>query len=176
VGTTISQGIELSVDGEILPGWNLAFSYTYDDNYNTGSQAISLGGTTFTSQQPLHQGKIWTTYRLPGSIQDWTVGGGFRLESRRYTQGTACTLAYDPSGACTDPVTGNYDAAPFNFTQSLYTVLDLQLGYHIDRHWSATAAVTNVADTRYYETAGTPTGGNFYGPPRAFMLAVHGKF
>lgn len=174
-GTTISKGIQLSVAGEILPRWNLAFSYTYDDNYNEGTLA-QLDGATFTSQQPFHQGKIWTSYILPGRLHDWTVGGGFRLESSRFTAGTACTLAYDPAANCIDPVTGNYDEVPFRFTQALYTVLDLQVGYHIDHHWSATATVKNVADTRYYATAGTPQGGNFYGPPREFMLSVHGSY
>ena len=188
LGTSVSTGFQLSAAGEILPGWNLTGSYTYDHNYNSGVLATGVPGCTpiapatscgtpiFQLQQPLHELKIWTSYMLPGDLHDWTVAGGFRLESDRSAAGNACSLASDPAGTCVDPVTHLSDLVPFHFTQPLYTVLDLQVGYRLNDHWGATASLTNVADTRYYATAGSPTGGNFYGQPRAFMIALHGTY
>jgi outer membrane receptor for ferric coprogen and ferric-rhodotorulic acid len=171
LGTSVSDGIQLLAAGEILPGWDLTSSYTYDNNYNSGVEAGYLGSPIFNTQQPHNQLKIWTSYILPGDLHDWTVAGGFRLESARAQSGTACSLASDPSGTCTG---GTF--IPFHFTQPLYTVLDLEVGYHFNDHWATTASMTNVADTRYYATAGAPQGGNFYGQPRAFMIAFHGTY
>jgi outer-membrane receptor for ferric coprogen and ferric-rhodotorulic acid len=167
-GQNEADGIETEVSGELMPGWQLQGGYTYNHNWRPRPD----GSQPFTTQQPAHQVKIWTSYDLP--LKGWSVGGGFRLESARYTVGTVCSLAVDPTGFCLGGT-----SLPFDFKQDLYTVTDLRLAYRLNEHWQASLSVTNVADTRYYattNTSATPISGNFYGQPRALLFNVRAAF
>jgi outer membrane receptor for ferric coprogen and ferric-rhodotorulic acid len=170
-GRNEADGVETEVSGELTPGWQIQGGYTY--NHNWRPQAS--GTEPFNTQQPTHQAKIWTSYALPGWFTGWSVGGGFRLESTRYTVGVVCNLPVDPTGFCL----GGTDV-PFNFKQDLYTVTDLRVAYRLNEHWQASLNVTNVGDTRYYSTTNPSTAstvsGNFYGQPRALMLNVRASY
>ena len=37
-------------------------------------------------------------------------------------------------------------------------------------------SVNNVFDRIYYQTMGIPTGGNWYGEPREFVLRIDGRY
>ena len=176
-GVVISQGVDLELSGELLPGWQVQGGYTYNTNRYKG--ALQTGpddgfglGSTYQSQQPVHQVKLWTSYRPAGRFDRWTVGGGLRLESARYTAGSVCSVQLDPTtGNCPSNV-----YVPFAFTQGLYAVVDLRAAYRFGGHWQAALDITNIGDTRYYATAGQNTGGNFYGEPRAFMLSLRAAY
>lgn len=175
-GGEISQGLDLEISGEILPGWQVQAGYTFDRSYyNQVSESkghSSPLGSSFQTQQPEHQIKLWTSYTPTGQFNRWTLGSGFRLESARFTKGTVCNEAVSPTtGFCPD-----FKYLPFAITQSLYTVTDLRVAYRINAHWQAALDLTNIADTRYYTTAGYPYGGNFYGEPRAFMFSIRAKY
>jgi TonB-dependent siderophore receptor len=182
-GKVTTSGIDLEVSGAITANWQVQAGYTY--NHTTYGEfyrlfLANLNGTAPTTttnvlatfnQQPKHQIKIWTSYQLPGNLSGWTVGGGFRLDSARNTLGSICSTLADPvTGACATGV------LPFAFTQRLYTIEDLRIAYKLGPHWEAQLNLTNIANKRYYVTAGDPTGGNFYGEPRKFMFSVRATY
>ena len=167
-GAYTSKGVDAEISGEVLPRWQLQVSYTFNQNSYGPAYAIYQDSGSFSPQQPRHQIKIWTAYTLPGKLKKLTVGGGYRMESARSTTGSVCSVAVDPvSGACSG------EDVPFSFTQKLYSVVDLRLAYQINKHWQAALNLTNLADTRYYSTAGYTNNGNFYGEPRAVMFSIH---
>jgi outer membrane receptor for ferric coprogen and ferric-rhodotorulic acid len=175
-GAVVSKGVDLELSGELLPGWQFQGGYTYNANeYNKAFLDEGMGNginASYQTQQPAHQVKLWTSYNPAGTFNRWTVGGGLRLESARYTAGSTCSVQLDPTtGACPGNV-----YVPFAFVQGLYTVVDLRAAYRFSSHWQAALDITNVGDTRYYATAGQSTQGNFYGEPRAFMFSVRANY
>jgi len=163
-----SKGVDLEVSGALMPGWQVQAGYSFNENaYGAG---YANTGSAYQTQQPKHQLKLWTSYVGQGWLKKWTLGGGMRLESARYTSGSVCSIPLEQSGVCA----GSY--VPFNFTQALYTVIDLRAAYAINTHLQAAVNLTNIADTRYYATAGTSQGENFYGEPRAIMFSLHGSY
>ena len=73
-GEQRSQGIELDVNGEILPGWNVTAAYALTDAEVTEDNSIPEGNRL--TNVPENQASIWTTYELQqGSL----AGLGFGL-------------------------------------------------------------------------------------------------
>ena len=82
-GEQRSQGIELDVIGEILPGWNIVANYAYTDaditKDNDGLEGNRLFGV------PEHNFNLWTTYEIQqGSLAGLGVGLGFNYVSDRF--------------------------------------------------------------------------------------------
>ncbi|NEQ34563.1 MAG: TonB-dependent siderophore receptor, partial [Leptolyngbya sp. SIO4C5] len=76
-GEQRSQGIELDVAGEILPGWNLIANYAYTDARVTEDNNIAVGNRLFNS--PRHSAGLWTTYEIQqGNLQGLGFGLGFK--------------------------------------------------------------------------------------------------
>jgi iron complex outermembrane recepter protein len=74
VGEQRSQGIELDVTGEILPGWSVIASYAHTDAEVTEDNSIPVGNRL--RGVPENQASLWTTY----IIQDGDLAGlGFGL-------------------------------------------------------------------------------------------------
>jgi iron complex outermembrane recepter protein len=75
-GEQNSQGIELFVSGEILPGWNVIAGYAYtdakiteDETYQVGNSINNVAENTFN---------LWTSYELQqGSLKGLGFGIGF---------------------------------------------------------------------------------------------------
>jgi iron complex outermembrane receptor protein len=61
-GEARSQGIELDISGEILPGWNIIASYAYTDAVVTEDNVIPEGNRL--ANVPEHQASLWTTYTI----------------------------------------------------------------------------------------------------------------
>ncbi|MEG3880950.1 TonB-dependent siderophore receptor, partial [Microcoleus sp. herbarium7] len=73
-GEQRSQGIELDVTGEILPGWNIILAYAYTDAEVTKDNSIPEGNRL--ANVPENQASLWTTYE----IQEGNLSGlGFGL-------------------------------------------------------------------------------------------------
>lgn len=179
-GAVTSEGIDLEVSGQILPGWQAQVGYTYNESHcnkaagtdpNNTDYQCSVAISSGNAQQPRHQVKIWSSYTPTGSLDHLTIGGGLRLESARSSAGYVCSVANDISGYCATGV-----EVPYAFTQGLYAVVDLRAAYRFNRHWQAALDLTNIGDTRYYATAGQTTGNNFYGEPRAFMFSLRASY
>ncbi len=74
-GEQNSQGIELSLTGEILPGWNIFAGYAYTDARITEDTVLEVGNRLPNTAD--HAFNIWTTYQIQqGSLQGLGFGLG----------------------------------------------------------------------------------------------------
>ena len=74
-GKQRSRGLELDVQGEILPGWNIIASYALTDAEITEDEVFEEGSALFNV--PRHSGSLWTVYELQrGPLQGLGVGMG----------------------------------------------------------------------------------------------------
>lgn len=77
IGEQRSQGIELDVVGEILPGWNLIASYAYTNAEITQGDEFGPTGNRVPNV-PFYSGSLWTTYIIQnGPAQGLGFGLGF---------------------------------------------------------------------------------------------------
>ena len=75
-GEQRSQGIELNVTGEILPGWNVIASYAYTDAQVTKDSNLSTIGNRLPNV-PFNSASLWTTYTFSkSSLQGLGFGLG----------------------------------------------------------------------------------------------------
>ncbi|MDH0730013.1 TonB-dependent receptor [Pseudomonas sichuanensis] len=161
-GKVMSKGIDLEVSGELMPDWMLIGGYTYNLNRNR------TDGAPLSTVMPKHLFKLYTTYRLPGVLNDFKVGGGVQVQSATYVSGTASE--FDSNGAVLRR------DVPFDYAQAGYTIWNGLVEYRIDEHWDVTLNGNNLFDKKYYETVGGATYGNSYGEPRNFMLTLRGSY
>ena len=164
-GKVVSQGVEGEISGELARGWQLFAGYTFNRNHNKtpGIEGI------YHSVTPKHLFKLWSTYRLPGELSQWTIGGGANIQSAHFVSGSANAF---------NPDTGKFDGAavPFKFSQGGYAVWNASVQYRINRNWQAVLNLNNLFDKVYYRTVGTSGGNNWYGEPRNVMLTLRGTF
>ncbi len=81
-GEQESQGVELDVSGEILPGWNIIASYAYIDAKVTEDNLIAIGNRL--PNAPKHSAGLWTTYEIQlGDLQGLGFGVGFNFVGDR---------------------------------------------------------------------------------------------
>ncbi|MDZ8110286.1 MAG: TonB-dependent siderophore receptor [Nostoc sp. DedQUE12a] len=74
-GEQNSQGIELSVTGEILPGWNIFGGYAYTDARITEDATFEVGNRLPNTAD--HAFNVWTTYEIQqGNLQGLGFGLG----------------------------------------------------------------------------------------------------
>src|SRR3546814_9353739 len=85
-------GGEFEVAGEPLPGWSLSGGYTYARTEESGGARGSF------AINPLHVARVYTTYRLPGSLSKLTVGGGLNYQSEISQMATIPTGVFNPDG------------------------------------------------------------------------------
>ncbi|MDM0087745.1 MULTISPECIES: TonB-dependent receptor [unclassified Variovorax] len=151
-GKVRSQGLDAEISGELARGWQVFAGYTLnhfkylDDTANAGIDFAS-------TYSPKHMLRVWTDYRLLGTLNAWTLGGGVNFQ-------TASTRT---TGAIT-------------LEQASYAVWGARVGYQINRHWSAALNLANLFDKTYYQTIGAPAWGNFYGEPRSVTVSLRGRF
>ncbi|MDG9929101.1 MULTISPECIES: TonB-dependent siderophore receptor [unclassified Pseudomonas] len=145
-GEVRTRGIELELGGELAAGWQVSAGYTYAGAEYTRSTDSASKGDRFDSDTPYNLFKVFTTYRLPGALDKWTVGGGFRTQSGAYTS--------------------------FGVKQGGYSVSDLMLGYQPSQEWQLQANLNNAFDKRYYQNISNSWGANSFGDPRSLMLTV----
>lgn len=145
-GEVRTRGVELEVGGELAPGWQVSAGYTYAGAQYTKSTSSAEKGERFDSDTPYNLFKAFTTYRLPGELERWTVGGGWRTQSSAYTS--------------------------FGVKQGGYSVTDFMLAYRATPEWQVQANLNNAFDKRYYPNISNSWGANSFGDPRNLMLTV----
>ncbi|MBL1201292.1 MAG: TonB-dependent receptor [Nostoc sp. GBBB01] len=75
VGEQNSKGIELSLAGEIVPGWNIFAGYAYTDVRITEDNTFAVGNRL--PNTPEHSFNLWTTYEIQqGELQGLGAGIG----------------------------------------------------------------------------------------------------
>jgi iron complex outermembrane recepter protein len=84
VGEQSSQGVELDVSGEILPGWQLIGSYAYINAKVTDDTDETIVGNKLFAV-PEHKVSLWTTYEIQtGNLQGFGLGLGFEYADNRF--------------------------------------------------------------------------------------------
>ena len=151
-GKNRSQGFELEISGEVLPGWNVSGGYTYntteylkDTNNNTGN--------AIRTTDPKRMLRLFSSYRLPGELDAWTIGGGVQAQSDIYNR------------------SANAEAS-----QSGYAVYNAMVNYRFNEHYALQLNANNIFDKKYYrQVAPTPTG-YYWGDPRNVSVTLRGTF
>ena len=145
-GEVRTRGVELELGGELAPGWQMSAGYTYAGAEYTKSTGSAEKGQRFDSDTPYNLFKVFSTYRLPGELERWTVGAGWRTQSSAYTN--------------------------FGVKQGGYSVSDFMVAYRPSAQWQVQANLNNAFDKRYYQNISNSWGANSFGDPRNLMLTV----
>jgi outer membrane receptor for ferric coprogen and ferric-rhodotorulic acid len=148
-GKTRSEGWELEVTGEVLPGWQLMSGYTDTrTRYLRDSTATNVG-QPLRSIDPRHQLRLFSSYQLTGVLQGWTVGGGAQVQDQGYVSSSGITAR-----------------------QGGYALYNAMLGYRWNKRYSIQVNLNNLSDKVYYKKY-APTGiGYYYGDPRNVMVSL----
>lgn len=153
-GKVESKGIEAEINGEIVPGLQAWLGYTYNNQVylkdrDSKGQATSSEGQAFSSITPRHIFRAGASYRLPGTLNKFTIGAGVSAQSK----------------------TGYYSGNVWR-QQRGYAVWNAFARYQVDPRWSLSLNVDNLFDRVYY----TSPGQNVYGEPSNVMLTLRGQF
>ncbi len=151
-GKVRSQGLDAEISGALLPRWQLAGGYTFNQTRYLRDVAANQD-QPLSSFTPRHMFKVWSSYQLAGDLSPWTVGGGVTVHSMAFrTSGTA------------------------RIEQAGYAVWAARVTYRINRNLTAALNVNNVFDKTYYQTLGATASGNWYGEPRNVMATLQAVF
>jgi outer membrane receptor for ferric coprogen and ferric-rhodotorulic acid len=161
-----SRGIDLELSGTVSPGWLIGGGYSYNTTSETDNES-DPNGQFESPQTPRHLLKVWTSARLRGHWQRWTVGATLLAQSSNFAPSYSCPTAY--AGDCT-----SFES--ITSVQHPYAVVSPRVGYRIDGHWQLALTVNNIFDKHYYQTIGTPQDGSWYGDPRNYLLRLDAQF
>lgn len=126
-GEQNSQGIELSMAGEILPGWNITAGYAYNDARITEDNSFDEGNRL--NNAPENAFSLWSTYRIQqGDLSGLGFGLGLFYVGER--EGDLAN----------------------SFELPGYLRTDAAVFYEKDR-FRASINVRNLFDIDYFETA-----------------------
>jgi outer membrane receptor for ferric coprogen and ferric-rhodotorulic acid len=147
----VTKGYELELSGELSPGWQVQAGYTHkivrDDN-----------GDKISTFEPENQVSLYTSYKLQGSLDKLTLGGGARWQSVGWQSIYNAPLSHDEK-----------------ISQEAFWLVDLMTRYQISKNLSATLNVNNVFDKSYFTNVGFYNSAA-YGEPRNFMLTTRWDF
>lgn len=152
-GLIRSEGFELSVAGEILPGWQVLGGYTHFKRERKDGELDAYAAKT--PEQQLH---VATSYTAPD--KRWSVGASARWQEKTSYGGE---LYFMPG-------------QNFVTEQKAYTVVGLFGGYQITKGLRLNAAVDNLFDETYLSGLEWPIGGLVYGDPRRASLTLRAEF
>jgi outer membrane receptor for ferric coprogen and ferric-rhodotorulic acid len=144
----LSEGYELEVSGEVLPGLQVMGGYTYVDIQNSDHSH----GRTYA---PKHMLRASTVYRIP-QLPQLKVGANLSWQDDIYR---SITLA-DGSGG--------------RIEQEAYAVVGLMAAYDIDPNWSLSANLNNLTNEKYLSSLYWEQG--FYAAPRNASVTVSWKY
>ncbi|QGZ40009.1 catecholate siderophore receptor [Pseudoduganella flava] len=147
------EGIELAVQGEILPGWLVSAGYTHMKTSVEVGRTVTASGENHLNYTPKDAFTSWTSYKFPFGLE---LGGGVRYTGKllRGTDGAVGTPAYADS----------------------YWVADLMAAYQITKHIDLRLNVYNITDEQY--VASINKSGYRYTPgaPRSASLTANFRF
>ncbi len=154
-GKVRSKGIELEVQGQLTPNWQLAAGYTFAEAKYVKDTKEENEGRLFDTDIPRHLFKMSTTYTLPGQFNQWRVGTSLYHQNRIYNKGTTYMIEQDG-----------------------YTLVDFMVGFKPTEHIDARLNLNNAFDKKYYNSLSNnvTVPSNVYGDPRNMMLSVKYTF
>lgn len=146
-----SEGFEVEAVGEVLPGWNVTFSYS---QYT----AENADGEVMLTNHPRKQFKFYNSYNFMGNLNKLTIAGGFNWQDSNYTD-------------TSNPVTGNNE----KLKQEAYALVNLMARYDISNNLTAQLNIDNLLDKKYYSQIGFYDQ-LAYGKPRSVNLNLSYQF
>ena len=155
-GKSRSEGVELEISGELMRDWQVGAGYTYTTTEYLKDTAANQGNALRTTD-PKHLLRLFTTYRLPGTLAAWTIGGGVQAQSDIYAEGTS-------------------NGSAVRAEQAGYAVYNAVVGYRFNEHYSLQLNANNIFDKNYYEKIGATGVNYYYGEPRNYALTLRGEF
>lgn len=148
---TVSKGYEMEVQGEVLEGWDISVGWSQ-------FTAKDADGVHVQAHHPRRVFRLSTKYELPGALEQFSVGGSLRWESRPPQTGV------NPASGLTEPV-----------GQPAYVLVNLMGQYEINDRTSVQLNVNNVFDETYYSN-NTWFAGFVYGEPRNARVTLRYAF
>jgi iron complex outermembrane receptor protein len=158
VGSEESKGVEVEVDANPLPNWQISGGYAYTDATVTGSDVAQQVGALLTNVAK-NNAHLWTRYDMgEGPLHGLGLGLGVSYVGER---------------------TGLLPTATSSALLKLpaYTTADAAVYYKIGDRYDLTLKVTNLFDKRYYESAGFTADIQIVpGEPRTLTLTARARF
>ncbi|MEM8611308.1 MAG: TonB-dependent receptor [Cyanobacteria bacterium P01_H01_bin.105] len=150
-GEERSQGIDLDISGEILPGWNIIASYAYIDAEITEDNTFEVGNRL--AGIPEHSASVWSTYRIQsGDLEGLGFGLGLNYVGERQ---------------------GGLDNS---FEADDYFLTSAAAFYSLD-NWRLQVNVDNLFDIDYIESVGGGrTRGIYPGDPLTVRASISVDF
>lgn len=150
-GEQRSQGFELDIAGEILPGWRIIANYAYTDARVTKDNTIPVGNRLFNA--PYNSAGLWTTYEFQeGDVKGLGFGLGFNYVGDRYGD-----------------LANSYKVGD-------YFVTNMAVFYN-QEDWRIALNVNNLFDVKYISsTFNSRNFGNAFGQPLTVIGSVSIKF
>ena len=164
-GHNSSDGVELSLSGDVTENWTLMAMYAYNFYVNHDE----TGKASEFERVPRNTVSLNTSYRLHGFdfVEDVVVGMGYRFRSMSYAtmRGSYVdeNLRFDPSHI--------FDV---NLSVPFKKFLPSSQSDWADK-WFVTFAVRNLFDERYFDTS-RHYYECFVGEPRTFEISLRGRF
>lgn len=154
-GMVRSKGLELEVQGQLTPRWELAAGYTFTEAKFKKDANKANVGKLFDTDVPRHLFKLSTTYTLPGLLDQWRVGTSLYRQNRIYNKGST-----------------------YMIEQDAYTLVDFMVGWKPTDHIDTQLNLNNAFDKKYYNSlsSSVTVPSNVYGEPRNLMLSVKYSF
>ncbi|MEW5966296.1 MAG: TonB-dependent siderophore receptor [Pseudomonadota bacterium] len=146
-----SEGYELELVGMVSDGWDVQLGWT-------SYKAKDANGASVNTEQPRKLLKIFTTYRLPGALNKWTVGGGVTWEGKSYATATNAVTFL-----------------PERIEQEDYALVNFMTKYRVNDRMALQLNIDNLTDKTYYTNIGT-FGQIAYGTPRTARLSIKYDF
>ncbi|MEC5342825.1 TonB-dependent siderophore receptor [Brenneria populi] len=150
-GKVRSQGVELEVSGKLAEDWQLFAGYTLTNTKYLEAEEDEQG-QNYSPYTPQHMFKLYSSYNLPGTLNQWTVGAGLTAQTDTNTT--------------------------YNVYQGGYTLVNANITYQYSKNLSFNLVGNNLTDKVYYKTLNNRHRGayNYYGDPRNFMLTAKYTF
>ncbi len=146
-GSQRTNGLEIGLNGNITPLWNISGGYAYQDAFITGTTMAAIAGRQ-VGQVPRNTFSIWSKYRIIPKLE---AGLGLINRSSMFTS------------------VDNSVVLPG------YTKADGAVFYTFNEHWRLQANVENLFNTRYILNADSNTNIS-PGSPRTLRIGFVARF
>ncbi|MCP1659620.1 TonB-dependent siderophore receptor [Neisseria perflava] len=153
LGEVRSQGFDVEASGNLTENWKVFAGYTFNNSkYRQTESSRYTAASNFSVFTPRHMFRLYTSYRLPGKANKWTIGGGMTVQSET--------------------------TSIYSVHQGGYTLFNANVQYEPTKNLQLALVGSNLTDKRYYENNRVRTLGmnNFYGTPRNVAFKLNWKF
>ncbi|MNK58159.1 Fe(3+)-pyochelin receptor precursor [compost metagenome] len=150
-GEVESRGFEAEATGQLTRDLSVSAGYTY--NSTEYLKDAKSQGQVFASFAPRHILRLWGNYTLPWQERRWSLGLGVQAQSKY-----------------------SVISGPVTLRQGGYGLVNLRVGYRVNRQVTAALNINNAFDRSYYQGLSGTSWNNRYGEPRSVMLTLRAEY